>query len=109
MKIGAIIAVNCDEENIWYCLKGIYDFCDEIVVVYSDTTWTGIKQEDGTVDIIDTFPDADKKLKIIKGSFLTQPEQRIVGLNYLKKKDSRKAKGNTRRYRDRTGQCLRIT
>jgi hypothetical protein len=84
MKIGAIVAVNCDRENIWYCLRGIYDFCDEVVVVYSDTTWTGNKYEDDTVKIIDTFPDEDRKLKIIKGSFLTQPEQRNVGLKYLK-------------------------
>jgi len=84
MKIGAIVAVNCDKENIWYCLRGIYDFCDEVVVVYSDVTWTGTKKEDETVKIIDTFPDEDRKLKIIKGSFLTQPEQRNVGLKYLK-------------------------
>ena len=60
MKIGAIVAVNCDRENIWYCLRGIYDFCDEVVVVYSDTTWTGNKYEDDTVKIIDTFPDEDR-------------------------------------------------
>lgn len=82
--IGAVVAVNCDETNIWHCLKGIYDFCDKLVVVYSDTSWIGGKQEDETLQIIEQFEDPDDKLIIVKGSFTTQPEQRSVGLGILK-------------------------
>ena len=87
MKIGAIIAVNCDKDNIEYCLKGIYDFCDKVVVVYSDTTWINEKKEDGTLEIIGRFPDPKNKLKIIKGSFNTQAGQRTVGLEYLREEN----------------------
>jgi len=87
IKIGAIVAVNCDEDNIEYCLKGIYDFCDKVVVVYSNTNWMNEKKEDRTIEIIDKFPDPLNKLKIIKGSFVTQPGQRTVGLEYLREEN----------------------
>jgi hypothetical protein len=84
MKIGAIIAVNRDEDNIWFCLKGIYDFCDKVVVVYSDTDWVGCKREDKTLSIIEAFEDPHHKIRLIKGTYTDQPGQRTVGLDWLK-------------------------
>lgn len=84
VKIGAIVIANRDRENIWYCLRGIYDFCDKVVVIYSDTTWTGKTKSDGTLEVLKTFRDPDNKLNIIEGTFSGQHDQRNVGLKILK-------------------------
>lgn len=84
MKIGAIVIVNCDKNNIWFCLKGIYDVCDKVIVVHSDCNWNGVPRDDGTLAIIQGFKDPDEKLQIITGSFTSQPGQRTVALEILK-------------------------
>lgn len=84
MKIGAIVIVNCDKNNIWFCLKGIYDVCDKVVVVYSDCDWNGDIRDDGTLAVIQKFVDPDKKLQVVIGSFTSQPNQRMAALQILK-------------------------
>lgn len=87
MKLGAIVIVNCDKDNIWYCLKGIYDVCDRIMIVYSSCDWNGAPRDDGTLAVIEDFEDPDKKIQIIVGEYTSQPGQRTAGLNILKEEE----------------------
>lgn len=87
MKLGAILIVNCDKDNIWYCLKGIYDGCDKIVIVHSNCNWNGEPKDDGTLEILRHFrdeEDPDGKIQLIEGSYTSQPGQRTVALEILK-------------------------
>lgn len=84
MKIGAIVIVNCDKDNIEYCLKGIYDACDKIIVVYSKCDWNGILKDDGTLAIVQSFKDPDEKIQVVIGEYTSQPGQRVVALDILK-------------------------
>ncbi len=87
MKIGAIVIVNCDKDNIWYCLKGIYRGCDKIIVVHSDCNWNGESKDDGTLEITRSFEDPDNKIEIITGSYTSQPGQRTIALEILKNEE----------------------
>lgn len=87
MKMGAIVIVNCDRDNIWYCLRGIYDACDKIIVVHSGCNWNGKPKDDGTLKIVKSFEDSGGKIEIITGSYTSQPGQRTVALEILKNED----------------------
>lgn len=84
MKIGVLMVVHCDAENVNYALKGIYDFADVIVVVHSDTSWSGVKKSDGTLEILHNFMDPKNKLRIFTGSYPIQRDHRQFALNRVK-------------------------
>jgi len=85
MKIGVLMVVNCDQENVEYSLKGVYDFCDVIVVVHSDTNWAGVKKSDNTLAKLRAFEDPAQKLRVTTGSFPIQKEHRTFALEAVRK------------------------
>lgn len=72
VKVSGLIITFNEEKNIREVLK-CFDFCDEIIVVDSNST-------DKTVEIASSFP----KVKIVKHPFDNYTEQRNIALQHAK-------------------------
>lgn len=84
MKIGALMVVHCDVENVAYAIRGIYDFVDAIVVVHSDTSWAKVKKSDGTLGLLHSLEDPKNKLRIYTGSYPIQKQHRTFAMEKIK-------------------------
>ena len=73
MRISCCIIVCNGMPWIKYLLRNIYDFADEIIIVegavksYLEFANPDGSSNDGTVEVIKSSPDPDKKIKIIQG------------------------------------------
>jgi glycosyltransferase involved in cell wall biosynthesis len=93
-KLIAFMNVYNEAEYIEYSLKSIYDVADKIYIVegaFWETYLTnGNKQasDDGTIDIINNFPDKDNKI-IHRGApvGMNQLQQRNWGFGCINEKD----------------------
>lgn len=88
---NCIILLNVynSEEYLEYVLKSIYQFPRQIVVIdgaYS-RKMSSHYSTDKTREIIETFPDPDKKIIYKRTWSTSQREQRSKGIKYLKEKD----------------------
>jgi len=83
-KIVACYIVLNEEEFIQASLASIYDFADEIIIVEGGNDfavkagWCGKdkRSSDRTVERIKSFPDPDKKITLLQGSWKTKTDQR---------------------------------
>lgn len=77
------------EEYLWYVLKTIYEFPRQIVIIdgaYS-RKMPSHYSTDKTQEIVETFPDPDKKIIYKRTWSTSQRQQRSKGLKYLQEGD----------------------
>jgi hypothetical protein len=87
-----ILAYN-QEDYIEYCIKSIYPFFHNIIIMYSTKPYTKynpksreeFKQVDKTLSILNSIPDDLNKLIIKEGAWESQEEIRNDALNILRK------------------------
>jgi len=86
MKIAANYCVYNEQDYIEYSLKSIYPFVDKIIILISDAPWKGIFQApDRTLEIVEVFPDPDRKIYFESGFWENQAIQRNHALNLSRK------------------------
>ena len=94
-KIVACYIVLNEEEYIQASLESIYDFVDEIVVVEGGNNYAidaGLcgadkRSTDHTVERIQSYPDPQKKIKLIQGDWATKTDQRNAYADRLRAGD----------------------
>jgi hypothetical protein len=86
LRIAAGICVHNEEEYIAYCLKGIYDLVDVIAVsVNTGVPWGGKAEPlDRTLELVQSFPDPDGKMRIQTGEWQTEVDQRNSNLDLVR-------------------------
>ena len=67
-------------------LKSVYDHVDAIVIMLSAKPWGGpAVPDDRTAEIIENFPDPDKKIRFVRGNWGNEVKQTNVLLDLVKK------------------------
>jgi hypothetical protein len=89
MKLVAFYCIYNEADFIEYSLKSIYDYVDKIIIIEGAWKETyvvngNLRSNDGTIDIIENFPDPDKKVDIYYHNENSQLEQRNKLWDYLK-------------------------
>ena len=74
---------NIYNEDYWlpYSVASIYSAVDQILILVSDTPWYGsaIDQKE-TFTCIESLADPEKKIRVLRGSWSSEPEQRNTSL-----------------------------
>lgn len=85
IRIAAGICAHNEEDYIAYAIRGIYDFADVIAVSIATRGWSRADEEpDGTLDLVRSFPDSSKKLRIQTGEWATETDQRNANLDLVR-------------------------
>lgn len=81
MTVAACYCVYDDYEWLKPSLTSIYDAVDAIYVLVSDAPWNGpFTETQQTIEVINTFPDPQKKIRLKRGSWRSEVEQRNAAL-----------------------------
>lgn len=83
MKIAALYCVYNEEDYIEYSLRSVYSEMDKIVICLNvGRPWYGEREKsDKTLEIIENFKDYERKITLVKGEWLSEPEQRNEALS----------------------------
>jgi hypothetical protein len=83
---GVSICAHNESDYIVYCLKSIYDFAHVIAVsVNTGIPWGGVPEPlDNTLELVQSFPDPQNKLRIITGEWANEMEQRVKTAEMVK-------------------------
>lgn len=90
MRIAALYTVYNEEDYISNSLRSIYRDIDEIVIcLTTGRPWYGkVRKSDKTLNLIENFPDPEKKITLITGEWPTEPAQRQAALDVVKNRVS---------------------
>jgi len=84
-EFAAVYCVHDDTAWLAESVESIYDCCGAIYFLVSDRPWNGEPADSsGTIEFIRSLPDPAGKLRVVKGSWSTEAEQRNAGLDILK-------------------------
>lgn len=86
VRIGVGICVHNEEDYIEYCLRSIYDFADVIAVsVNTGLPWSGNPEPlDRTLEIVNSFPDPQNKIRILAGEWDGEISQRNANADLIR-------------------------
>jgi GT2 family glycosyltransferase/tetratricopeptide (TPR) repeat protein/predicted SAM-dependent methyltransferase len=84
-EFAAVYCVHDDTAWLAESVESIYNCCGAIYFLVSDRPWNGEPADSsGTVEFIRSIPDPENKLRVVKGTWDTEAEQRNAGLDILK-------------------------
>src|SRR6266850_4604885 len=84
---GAVYVIFDDDRWLHASLQSIYQDCDVILVLIANAPWNGPPRSTATtVQSVESFPDPQKKIQLIRGDWKTETQQRNEGLRLLKKR-----------------------
>ena len=86
MKICTLTNTYNSEEYLWYVLKSIYGFSDQLVLIDGafNAKMPSFLSTDRTDKVVKSFPDPQRKIRYERGPAKTQLEQRGKVFKYLK-------------------------
>lgn len=86
MKICTLTNTYNSEEYLWYVLRSIYDFSDQLVIIDGafNAKMPSLLSTDRTDKVVKSFPDPQRKIRYERGPARTQLEQRGKVFKYLK-------------------------
>jgi hypothetical protein len=83
-KVGAVYCVYDDEHWLKHSILSVCDSCEVIYFLISYKPWNGEETDNtGTLEIINSLQNHGKKLRVIRGNWLSEEEQRNYGLELL--------------------------
>lgn len=84
-RFAAVCCVYDDERWLPFMLRSIYGEVGAIFFLIGDGPWNGERTSNaGTLSVVESFPDLDRKIQIIRGDWSSETEQRTVGLHIVK-------------------------
>lgn len=86
IRIAAGICAYKEEDYITYAIRGMYDFADVIAVsVDTGTGWSGDHEDPNrTLELVNSFPDPENKLRVFVGEWATEVDQRNANLDLVR-------------------------
>jgi hypothetical protein len=86
LRIAALYVIYNEEDYIEYSLRSVYEEMDEIVIcLTTGRPWFGSpRKPDQTRNLIEGFPDYNKKITLITGEWASEPIQRQAALEAVK-------------------------
>lgn len=86
MNVAAVYCVHDDDTWLGHSIESVYDVCRLIYVLVSDTPWFGEPGDSkSVVSRVESLPDPSGKIRVVKGSWRSEAEQRNAGLDILSK------------------------
>lgn len=83
-SFGAVYVVYEDDTWLPFSLQSVYCQCEAIYVLVSDRPWNGPPTSNqAALDCVNSFPDPQKKIRLVHGSWTSETEQRNAGLKIL--------------------------
>jgi len=83
-SIAAVYCTYDDAEWLPHSLASIYPAVDAIYILISDRPWNGPHlAPDETLQCVEAFPDPSKKIRLVRGHWSGEVEQRNAGLELL--------------------------
>ncbi|MGQ9580162.1 MAG: glycosyltransferase [Armatimonadota bacterium] len=84
MNVAAVYCVHDDDTWLSHSIESVYSICRSIYVLVSNTPWFGEPGDNGSVvSRVESLPDPSDKIRVVKGSWQSEAEQRNAGLDIL--------------------------
>ncbi|RIL05497.1 MAG: hypothetical protein DCC75_11635 [Proteobacteria bacterium] len=83
-KVGAVCVIYDDTRWLRQVIEAAYPYCDSFIFLVSNKPWNGeVFDNSSTLGLLESLPDLDGKIEVIRGGWSTETEQRNEGLEIL--------------------------
>ncbi|MDH7602776.1 MAG: methyltransferase domain-containing protein, partial [Armatimonadota bacterium] len=87
-SVAAVYCIHDDDSWLLESIESVYNVCDAIYVLVSESPWFGEPGDyESVLRRLAGFPDTLNKIRIVKGCWKSEAEQRNAGLNILQEEN----------------------